>query len=77
MIKAGTRSYQGRRKRKRDLRRLWIIRINAALGLYNIKYSRFIKLLKDQKIRLNRKILAQLAVEEPKLFKQIVEKVKK
>jgi len=76
VIKAGVNAYIGRRKRKRDLRRLWIIRINAALTKHDIKYSRFIKMLKDNKIELNRKMLAQLAFKEPKIFDQIVERVK-
>ncbi len=76
VIKANVRAYQGRKRRKRDFRRLWIIRINAALKQHDLKYSRFIKLLKDKKIELDRKVLAQLAVEQPKVFDQIVEKVK-
>jgi len=76
VIKARTRAYQGRRKRKRDLRQLWIIRINSALNKHDLKYSRFIKLLKDNKIELDRKVLAQLALEQPKVFDQIVKKVK-
>jgi large subunit ribosomal protein L20 len=76
VIKAGKRAYTGRRKRKRDLRRLWIIRINAALKKHDLKYSRFIKLLKDHQIELDRKILAQLVIEKPELFDQLVKEIK-
>jgi len=71
--------YIGRKLRKRDLRRLWITRINAGLTEYgdNLKYSTFIKLLKDKKIDLNRKILAELVVSDPHVFQAIVKKVSK
>ncbi len=71
-LHAGQYAYMGRRLRKRDLRRLWIIRINAALKKYNLKYNFFINLLKKKKIELNRKILAHLALKEPEVFKKIV-----
>jgi large subunit ribosomal protein L20 len=74
-LRAGQHAYAGRRLRKRDMRKLWIQRINAALTEYNLSYSKFIKLLKDAKIDLDRKTLAQLAVEEPEVFKEIVKKV--
>jgi len=77
VIKAGQHAYVGRKQKKRDFRRLWITRINAALERHDLKYSRFIHLLKENKIVLNRKMLAELAVREPKAFKAIVEKVKK
>lgn len=74
-LHAGQYAFAGRKLRKRDLRRLWIQRINAALTPFDLKYSRFIKLLKDAKIELNRKILAQLAVNQPHVFSQIVKAV--
>ena len=77
MIKAGTRSYVGRRKRKRDLRRLWIIRINAAAREHGMKYSELMNALKKKKIELDRKILADLAVRKPEVFEKIVKEVKK
>lgn len=77
VIKAGQHAYVGRKEKKRNYRRLWIIRINAALSNYNLKYSRFIKLLKDQEIDLNRKMLAEIAVREPKVFEKIVKQVQK
>ena len=74
VLHAGQYAYAGRRLRRRDMRRLWIQRINAALTPYDLSYSRFTYLLKAAKIDLDRKILAQLALEEPDIFKQIVEK---
>ena len=75
-LHAGQYAYAGRKLRKRDMRRLWIIRINAALTPYNISYSKFINRLKKAKIELNRKILADLAISDPETFKAIVEKAK-
>ena len=75
-LRAGQHAYVGRRLRKRDMRRLWIQRINAALSEYDLSYSKFIKLLKEAKIELDRKILAQLALEDPERFRKIVEKIK-
>jgi len=75
-IRAGQHAYAGRRLRKRDMRTLWIQRINAALTEHGLSYSKFIKLLKDANIELDRKILAQLVVEDPEVFKEIVGKVK-
>lgn len=76
-LHVGQYAYMGRKLRKRDLRKLWIQRINAALSQFDLKYSRFINLLKKAKIELNRKILADLAISDPKTFAQIVEKAKK
>jgi len=72
-LRAGIHAYIGRRLRKRDMRRLWIQRINASLAEFDLSYSRFMKLLKDAKIELDRKILAQLALEDPETFKKIVQ----
>ncbi len=69
-------AYRDRRARKRDFRRLWIIRIKAAAEENGLSYSRFIHLLKEKNIELDRKILADLAVNSPKTFFRIVEKVK-
>jgi large subunit ribosomal protein L20 len=74
LLHAGMDAYVGRKLRKRDTRRLWIQRINAALSNWNLSYSHFIYALKKAKIELNRKILANLAVEDPQTFKIIVEK---
>ena len=76
VLRAGQHAYIGRKLRKRDMRRLWIQRINAALSEYEISYSQFIHHLNQSKIELNRKILADLAVSDPNTFKVIVEKAK-
>jgi large subunit ribosomal protein L20 len=69
-------SYRDRRTRKRDFRRLWIIRIKAAAENNGISYSRFIHGLKTLDIELDRKILADLAVNSPQTFGRIAEKIK-
>lgn len=74
--KALTYSYRDRRNRKRDFRKLWNARINAAVREYGLSYSRFIDGLHKTDIKLNRKILSNLAAVEPDTFQQIVEKVK-
>ncbi len=65
-------AYRDRRVRKRDLRRLWIIRINAAARQNGTTYSRLISGLKKTDIKINRKMLADLAVREPDIFTEIV-----
>ena len=69
-------SYRDRRNKKRDFRKLWNVRINAAVRNYGISYSRFIYGLKKANIKLNRKILSNLAVSEPETFGKIIDKVK-
>lgn len=76
VLHAGEYAFAGRKLRRRNFRTLWIQRIKAALTPFDLKYSRFIKLLKDKKIELDRKILATLAVDDPATFAKIVEKVK-
>lgn len=76
-LHAGQYAYAGRKLRKRDMRRLWITRVNAALTPYNLSYSKFINGLKKAKIELNRKILADLAISDPETFKEIVDKTQK
>lgn len=75
-LHAGDYAFAGRKLRKRDFRRLWIQRINAALEPYGLKYSRFISLLKKAKIELDRKILADLALTDPKVFSKIIDQLK-
>ena len=70
-------SYRDRRRKKRDFRALWIIRIGAAARLCGISYSKLIAGLKSSKIEINRKMLADIAVNDMKAFKKIVDKVKK
>lgn len=72
-----TYAYRDRRNRKRDFRRLWITRINAACRLNEISYSRFTHGLKKANIELDRKILADLAMNEPESFASIVAQAKK
>lgn len=74
MLKSLWYSYRDRRNRKRDLRRLWIARINAAARMNGITYSRFIHALKQSEITLNRKMLADMAVRDPQAFAAVVEK---
>lgn len=68
-------SFAHRKDKKNDFRRLWIARINAALLGHNLKYSRFIKLLGDKEIKLDRKVLATLAKENPDAFARIIAQV--
>ena len=74
MLKSLWYSYRDRRNRKRDLRRLWIARINAAARQNGTTYSRLIHGLKQSEIALNRKILADMAVRDPQAFTAVVEK---
>ena len=66
-------AYNDRRNRKRDLRRLWIVRINAAARLNGTTYSRLISAMRKSEVILNRKMLADLAVRDPKAFASVVE----
>lgn len=75
VIHAGVDAYRGRKEKKRQMRSLWIIRINAALRPHDISYSQFIGKLKKKNIELDRKILSQIALEDPKGFEDIVKKV--
>ena len=68
--------YRDRRHLKRNMRRLWIVRINAAVRQYGLSYSRFMNALKKSDVLVNRKMLADLAVNEPEAFSVIVEKAK-
>jgi len=76
MLKSLWYSYRDRRQRRRDLRRLWIARINAAARLNGTTYSRLISALKNSQITLNRKMLADLAVRDPKAFSAVVAQAK-
>ena len=77
VARAQVYTYRDRRIKKRDFRRLWIVRINAACRSAGIKYSQFINGLKKEGIDLNRKILADLAVKDSLAFNKLVEIVKK
>jgi large subunit ribosomal protein L20 len=73
VMKALRNAYRDRRKRKRDFRRLWITRINAAARLNGVSYSQLLGLMKKANIQINRKMLAQLAVLDPTSFNKVVE----
>ena len=74
--KGQTYAYRDRRNKKRDFRALWITRINAAVRAYDMSYSVFMDKLNKAGIEINRKVLADLALNNPEAFKAIVEKVK-
>lgn len=74
--KAGQNSYVGRKQRRRDLRTTWILRINAACRAEGINYSRLTYGLLKAKVKVDRKILADLAVKNPNIFKQVAEMAK-
>lgn len=71
-----TYSFRDRRVRKREFRKLWIIRLNAAVRQHGYSYSRFINALKNAQISLDRKMLSMLAVEDPQGFQKLVAFVK-
>lgn len=77
VMKALRSAYRDRRRRKRDFRRLWIARINAAARMHGISYSQLTGQLKKANIEINRKMLAQLAVLDPDAFSTVVELAKK
>ena len=74
--KAGVYAYIGRKQRKREFRRLWIARINAACRQQGLSYSRFIAGLKSAGVEMDRKVIAELAVSDPTAFTELVKKAK-
>ncbi len=74
--RAGVYAFRDRRVKKRDFRGLWIARLSAAASGNNISYSRFINALTKAKIALNRKMLSEIAIHDPKAFEEIVNKVR-
>ena len=76
LIRSGVYAYRDRRNRKREFRKLWIIRINAAVRQHGLRYSEFIAGLKKANIELDRKILADMAVADPQGFEQVINLVK-
>lgn len=76
VLHAGKYAFAGRRQRRRDMRKLWITQLNNALDQEGISYSKFIHQLKQKNITLNRKSLAEIAVEDQTAFKQILSQVK-
>jgi large subunit ribosomal protein L20 len=73
VMKALRYAYADRRKRKRDFRRLWITRINAAVRMQGLSYSQFAGQLKKADIQINRKMLAQMAILDPQAFRHVVQ----
>ena len=76
VIKGRVYAYKGRTLKKRDIRALWITRLNAACGMRGLSYSRFIHGLKLASIELNRRTLSELAIREPQIFDEIIALVK-
>ncbi len=76
LLRAGVFAFRDRRRRRRDFRRLWIIRINAAVREAGLRYSEFIAGLTKANIALDRKTLADMAVADPVAFAAVVDKVK-
>ncbi|HFD15639.1 MAG TPA: 50S ribosomal protein L20 [Rhodospirillales bacterium] len=76
VIKAGQYAYRDRRNRKREFRALWIVRINAAAREHGLSYSRFMDGLHKARIEVDRKVLADLAVNDPTAFAALAEKAK-
>ena len=74
VMKAGQHAYRDRRRKKRDFRSLWIVRLNAAFRERGLKYSAVMGALKKHKIELNRKALSELAIHEPKVLEQVLKK---
>ena len=77
VTKAGLYAYRDRRQKKRQFRRLWIVRINAASRLNGLSYSNFVHLLKEKGVDLDRKVLADLAVNNPTVFEDLVKYLQK
>src|SRR3954465_263323 len=76
LLKADTYAYRDRRNKKRDFRRLWIVRINAAARQEGMSYSQFMHGLKAAGIELDRKVLADIAVRDPETFRRFAEKAR-
>ncbi len=76
LLHAGEYAFAGRRQRRRDMRKLWITQLGNAMKQEGLSYSRLIASLKEKKISLDRKILAELAVKHPEDFKKIISQIK-
>ncbi|HUT22106.1 MAG TPA: 50S ribosomal protein L20 [Candidatus Bipolaricaulota bacterium] len=75
VLKAGKSAFKDRRAKKRTARALWQIKLNAAAREHGLSYSQFIKKLKDKKVELDRKVLADLAENHPKIFEKIIKEI--
>jgi large subunit ribosomal protein L20 len=76
LVRSGVYAYRDRKNRKREFRRLWIVRINAACRAHGLRYSQFINGLVKAQIGLDRKQLSELAIRDPQAFESVVAKVK-
>ena len=76
VLKSGNYAYRGRKQKKRDFRKLWITRINAAARINGMSYSRFMDGLKKAGVELDRKVLSDIAITDPKGFAALVEQAK-
>ncbi len=76
VLKAGAYAYRDRRRKKRDMRRLWVVRINAAVRDKGLRYSEFIDGLKKAGVEVNRKVLADLALKDPVAFEKFIDTAK-
>jgi large subunit ribosomal protein L20 len=76
LLRAGAFAFRDRRRRKRDFRRLWVIRLNAAARMHGLRYSEFIHGLDKAGIELNRKMLSEMAIHDPAAFEAVVGEVK-
>jgi len=77
VMHSGMYAFKGRKLRRRDMRQVWITRLNAALRPFEVSYSAFIKIMKDKKVELNRKMLSEIAINDNSSFKSIIEFIKK
>ena len=76
MLHAGEYAFAGRKLKKRDIRSLWIVRLNQAVSKMDLRYSQFIHGLKKADIKLDRKVLSDMAINDPNVFKIIVDKAR-
>lgn len=76
VLHAGQYAFVGRKKKKRDFRKLWIMRINAAARKHSLSYSKLMNALKKAEVKLDRKMLSEIAVNDPETFDKIVSDVK-
>jgi large subunit ribosomal protein L20 len=76
LLRAGAFAFRDRRRKKRDFRRLWVIRLNAAARMHDLRYSEFIHGLDKAGIELNRKMLSEMAIHDPAGFEAVVAEVK-
>ncbi len=77
VMKSGVYAYVGRKQKKREFRQLWIARISASVAPYGINYSRFMNGVKKAGIEMNRKMLSELAIQDPDAFEAVVDAAKK